>query len=1507
MSNVNEFEFSFTNEDINNIAKLLYLVFTNDQSITQILMYRDVEETKIRVIHVEKLEDIKQYVNLDELYTPVLGITDPIGQLMKWLAEKFSWLVDTLEDLFTNLANTIRNALLSAIDTLRNVVISWFNTIASSISSAVTTISSLITNAISNLTSTVMSFFKQLSSMFTNFVNTIINTFQSISQTILNTIMNVVNTLTSMFQTLGNLVQNAFNSVVNVLTNFFKTIQQIFNNVITTISQFFTSISKQLMNFVNVIINTFQSIGNAIINAITNLSNILYNVFSNIVNVIQNVFTTIVNAISNFFANLISFISQAFTNLINTITEFATQISQFFTQIPSLILNALRPIIEFIQKIPQFIQSGLSWLWQMISNALTQISKAVMQVGTVLTGFVNAILMFPQWFPKWFYENIAKPIVEGMEKIGEYIAKGFIEFFKVIITLPEYLGIITNFIQNVFTNVINVFKTILGNVYVTIISIPKTLSNLFTRIWNVFYGFFTAVYDVFKEIANNVGLFFKTTLETSLKTVIEPLRTSFTTIIQSIVRGRGSEIEAIVLPIITIVGLGIVITMLPRIVLSFAKLFERFTVSLKVLGIGSDAQINISDAVKHTIEHLIKLPEHIVSHAVLALSLMGFETLRYAFRASWKMFFSTIGAGNIPIEIPAWTEMRDLLARYGIEQNIPIFREILIYRGYPDWFIEKVTKTVQEAYIVVKDRFGQDRKFPLSVIYEIPTPSEMCRMMVRDIFGSVDDFVKAMKLVRFHEDISYMFYLLHFKYPSPEKLWEFTCRAIAGELWFEPSPEMRASAQAEAQKIGAFTPVSPRELNFKGAQVFSALSTYMKWQDYAKFSWLEGFTSDNWLVIDILADVPTKIDMRWMARWGMYDYWSVKGIGITTGIEEIVDQLLIAGKAKTASDVIAEFERMLKTSGIVMDIRQYCRLLQARGLHPFWIPWVAIAEVINALTEERTLLRTGFMNMYKEGIFNMDMMHKLLGGFFTVKFKVAFYDIRDHTWKSADVEYPISFLPAESRLLEIRACLDRAVDMWRDFSKEIMLGLRFAVLTPSEAMNKLREFAKFMNEQWFKQEIQSLTGKVLETVVDERWAKVYIKVFETLADIEKVLRLRYWLVRIVAWAIYRLAYGYVTKEDLVKILSIVKERSKLTQYEYNTLLEIAELLTGIARREYIPTPTQLATIVEVVPDAITFVDKVLKARGVPQEWWDIWKRYIEIRPLYDEIRMFRTSLISAYAHGVISEQEFEKALGELQPYGFTKEEVEFLKRIAELRAKYTHKIEYIPTPSMLVTILEYVPEAIKKFEDVMKARHVPQDWIDIWKVYAERRPIFDELRRLVTRIQFNFSYGLINSQQLQQFLQSLLNFGFTDKEVELVRKYAVEYRRYRIFNWLIPSPIGLTGYYRYSNVALDFISMKLNWLLEETILRELIEPRQIRQFIEKVRQFYTELARNRAVYSDLRGYIYDLIRAYEYGVINDQDLLRELNELKKFGLKDENIQLIIKRAKLRKLIRQTRG
>jgi hypothetical protein len=72
---------------------------------------------------------------------------------------------------------------------------------------------------------------------------------------------------------------------------------------------------------------------------------------------------------------------------------------------------------------------------------------AINTVGGAITGFINAILKFPEWFPKWFMDNIASPISKSISAIGTAIWNA----------LPDWLKNALTAISNFFTQSVVTF------------------------------------------------------------------------------------------------------------------------------------------------------------------------------------------------------------------------------------------------------------------------------------------------------------------------------------------------------------------------------------------------------------------------------------------------------------------------------------------------------------------------------------------------------------------------------------------------------------------------------------------------------------------------------------------------------------------------------------------------------------------------------------------------------------------------------------------------------------------------------------------------------------------------------------------------------------------------------------------------------------------------------------------------------------------------------------------
>jgi len=61
----------------------------------------------------------------------------------------------------------------------------------------------------------------------------------------------------------------------------------------------------------------------------------------------------------------------------------------------------------------------------------------------------------------------------------------------------------------------------------------------------------------------------------------------------------------------------------------------------------------------------------------------------------------------------------------------------------------------------------------------------------------------------------------------------------------------------------------------------------------------------------------------------------------------------------------------------------------------------------------------------------------------------------------------------------------------------------------------------------------------------------------------------------------------------------------------------------------------LASIAEYLPEARHFYDDVVKAKRIPPTWQEFWAKYIDIRPMVDDIKNYLARAETLYARFMV--------------------------------------------------------------------------------------------------------------------------------------------------------------------------------------------------------------------------------------------------------------------------------
>ena len=1516
---------------INNLAKMMSesLIQTMSSNPEEVLKLLQTEETVVFTYAGMSCEEAVSIVSLDLISSYTAGLTDPLGQLRDW---------------FVGIINSIASWIVSGIQTfIQQHVMPAISAISSGITQVIMPAISGIGSSISSfITNTVIPALTSLGSSITGFI----------TNTVIPALMNIGSFIT--------------NTVIPAITNIPS---QISGFISTTVIPALTNIGSTISNFISsTVLPALSGLGSSIINFVTN---------------------TIIPAISN----IPVFLSQ-------TVVPALQQAGQLITSGIMGFIN--RYVMPAISSVGNVVKGFADAVMNGINTIVNNVTAGFQAVANIFTGFVNAILTFPEWFPRWFMDTIAKPISEALAKVGEWIwnalpdwlrggltaiadfftktlpqwfdtfIKGLQEFvndplgwidrniikplmaglkavgewiwnalpdwFKGALTaiydfftktLPEawntFVEGLKSFIADpwgwlnknllqpimsglnwVWEQLVNAGKAVWGWLQ----GVGKWLSDAFSSAINwiigLGQGFIKFIYDsliglakgiggwvsnitkgIVKDVSEAIGNYFKPVISKTLDElgIKTPEVLKIDTVTAQLTAMTAETVGALLIPLFG----QLLPRLLTRIAMAGGKFFEglewKWHINLKPLGIGIETDFDLGKALGAS---LYVFAEEVKDW----LRIMGdsYATAWGFWLARPQVRLLTYTFRNvIPVELPPQNDVvefaRRVLPLEAKEDVFDMAKFFLAIYGYSDWVLDMYFEPKDKYILKVKDRFGNERQVPLSLLYELPSASDVATMMVRDIFPDIEEFRKLYLARGMHEDIGALYYYMHFRYPPPERLWQYTTRGISGFLWMFLTDEMRRKAEEEAGKIKAKLPVDSYSLNFQAGKLLNAFQNYMKWHDYAMFSWIEGFTSDNQIIIDTQADIPSKIDQRWMARFGIYELLSSKGVGILSPIDEFRTKVV----------------EPTPTSEIKMDLTLLSRGLQATGLHPDLVPITAVAETVNAISDERNMLRTASLGLFKEGFWNTEAIEKLLSGVITASFKVAGFNTDNLQWEERWINLPLMFLPPERKLVEIRALMDRAMDILKEIQRDVSTAYQECIIPDYEAYRKtLTDVIEKVNT-FFASDYENITGRKLPDELKlkfvEEYYKPYVEALDTFRNVHVIRRLRAWTQRWLGWIMYRVATGVASLEDTEKLIKMTAEKAMLTKTEVDFLQAVMGIMYTIATREYIPTPSQLLTMSEYVSIPSGLIDKVFQARFISPEWANIWKKYISVRTIADDVK----SLISTYMYVLRYVKVPDEIAKTVKDYagkiGFGYEELKILDLRAQLeellRNSRENVREYIPSPSMLASMAEYLPEVRDYYDDVVKAKNIPSQWRQLWAKYIDIKPLVNDIKTYLSKAEQLYARFMITEAEFKKVIDQVKDYlGYTDKEAEFLMLITRFERHRTAWSELIGDVDRMVMLAEFSPQARSFAL---------GTLYKMIDALPIEQGTKNLlKKMWEDFIRIKPIKEEVTSYVRDLINLYVAGGLTDSAFSNELEALREWGLDDYEIMFYKAIASLRK-------
>ena len=1599
------------------------------------------------------------------------AVSDALGRIQSAVSNFGSALLNALNTVATNAVNTIGGYL----RTLADNVAKFGSTLADSLARVASSISNVINELTSRIREGMSAILGALSDAFVK----IRDMFGQVAVSISNAMGELVARTRDAIASLSGAVGEAFAHTREVVESIIGQIIGLGETAAGIVRTAFGEIAKWIQEATKILHGigaAFQGFMNAVLSLPRELWNLLPNEIRSAFIAIYNFFTQTVpkffiEDIPNFFRQAVKFFTQDvprfFTETLpQKLQEFAqwvwnqlpqwfrdalTAVYDFFTKtapkfltedIPEFFRNArqfFESAIDFIKNLPDKLKDLGRRIWENIPEPLKKFGELIRGMFDKLKEELTEFFKDPG---KYIWERLVTPMWNAVKYVGG--------------VLGEFLGRVYELLANAFKTALGVVASAVASVASAVMDIASGVFKTFSKVADYGWNIIASVFNI--RLVGNSEFIMEEWNKWS-KEIEDIFQTGYMR-----AEGIGNQMwwagAQLIVPFWRATLLAYLLKGLVNTFYDYEIVWEPQVAGSKLAGV--KWRINMAELFGSLLEGLPAFAHAFAIGSSFALSQLYLQNVQHLYTPRAIQFYEKVkdkligdvakvfgydnAIYNFFIMPPSVDDMVEWGRRWvavikgrnpeagvatkaeglGAEMRVNSMSQVLdtiklymLYHGLPRWYIEYLAQDPEKFAIEFKDRFGMIRRLSLSPLYELPTHSEMARMTQRDIFPGVD-VMKALGWVRgWPEDLTTMMYLLTFKYPSFEKLWEFYMRATAGMLWFKAPDVAKSVFAKEAQEIGAGAPVDPltiqRALASRGAAGMSAielaLNTYLKWLEYSNFSWftekttmyginvgqqiisaLGGWVADSWLMWDVAADIPGKIDMRWMSRYGIFQLMA----------ERIGEQFFTSYTPMV--DVIGKVMDPEPRSKITVELHWFSKLLQSTGLHPAWVPVTTVAENIMVIADEMTLLRTGWLNLFRDGLITHDVMDQSLAGLFTVAYKVGFWNPDTKQWTTGWVNLPVRWLPHERKLLEYRALIDRVVLLYRRLHGYLQSAVRAMVVRPEEARAMMLEFAKMLDAHYAKIG-KEITGFDVRLNIDTEFIDLWYHTVEKLGYYEAYKRARRWWERVSGWLLYRIAQGYVDEHDVVQLVNEIREVAKLTDIEVVAYYRLARALFGaVVAKERVPTPWQLATLAEYMHVPADLIAKSIETHKIADEFRNMLAKYIYVKPLKsdyrsvitDAMRLYRIGRISketldaiiegaknygftepeiqllklrgellsllvdteakslrvptpwqlatlaeymtvpaelvaksieeygvdtAYApfvaryilmrplksdyksvisqavralrYGAITKDTFDMLLRNALNYGFTETEISLVRMATELALAVEETREYVPSPTMLATLAEYIPEVRNYIKHVFETKKIRGVWADMWAKYIYLRPVVDEVRRWASAMYALIESGIVPLSALGDVFRVLSTYGYEELERAIITRTVMAHAARRAWAELLGSARQLATMSRYSDVAMD-----MAWSRVQRIIDLLPVDNNTKEAIKTMWRQYITHYQN---YPEIRSYVTELVAAYAYGVLSDIDLERELNYLKQLGVTDVTIALIRRRAKLRRI------
>ncbi|AOG61587.1 coiled-coil structural protein [Sulfolobus islandicus rod-shaped virus 3] len=276
--------------------------------------------------------------------------------------------------------------------------------------------------------------------------------------------------------------------------------------------------------------------------------------------------------------------------------------------------------------------------------------------------------------------------IENLENFTNWISSDFINFINAIVNdiknITSFLGQAISDIPTFMTNIATNFLTILQNFVQTAIStiqgfvswFEQQVVGAFEFLSSIASDFINSAYSFFQNVANAFAQI--------ISGVISDFLNFFGANMKHI-SNAISQLTQFLSPFIAPITIG---KFLPVIVDKLAEILPEIEIDLAPVGLGGKIPIKFGEIIKAFAETSVDFLNEIRTELAITLKEFIKEPFISDFKITAREIFNEIGLGDLPFADPPFVQIGRWVAVRSFEEIKDHLKETILLTGYPAWF-----------------------------------------------------------------------------------------------------------------------------------------------------------------------------------------------------------------------------------------------------------------------------------------------------------------------------------------------------------------------------------------------------------------------------------------------------------------------------------------------------------------------------------------------------------------------------------------------------------------------------------------------------------------------------------------------------------------------------------------------------------------------------------------------------------------------------------------------------